>query len=165
MKKINDIEIFGRIISGRGQAQRVVEQHYTDIIKVTKKCLFPGSLNVFLTYPVLLDTSHAQRFDNNRYIWLARIEGLDAPIYVYRWRGCPLHIVELFSTVKLRDVLGIIDFSEINISISTSMLGEIKPINYAVWYMLWRFREPYYYSCETYKKFIYFLRIRFLASQ
>lgn len=135
----------GTISSGRGKAFHHVKNSLTELEALTGVVLFPGSLNVVLDREVKLKSCNAIIFDNGkRYLWEAYVEGIK--IWIYRWKGTPFHIVELFSDKKLRDVLGMADGSSISIQVNEAMIDHISMKGKVVSFLLWGGRRRLFYN-------------------
>ena len=160
-------KIEGYVISGRGQAASLVTRNSNLLFSMLGKELFPGSLNVVLNEPVIFRIREGNVFDSGRrYIWQARIEGVQDPVYVYRWHGCPLHILEVMSICKLRTELNLRDFDEIKIILDEEVvINSVSTLRKSFWAIFWRYREHWYYSNEIYKRMVYRIKLRIFCSQ
>jgi len=137
--------LIGTISSGRGKAFHHVKNSLAELEALTGVVLFPGSLNVVLDNEVKLKSCNAIIFDNGkRYLWEAYVEGIR--IWIYRWKGTPFHIVELFSEKKLRDELGMADGSSISIQVNEAMIDNISMKGKVVSFLLWGGRRHLFYN-------------------
>jgi len=86
----------GWIVSGRGIATQMLAGR-CQISDYFGRPPHPGSLNLVLHWPILLRPERAAiRMDDPGYLfWPALFEG--RPCLAFRWRQCPLHIVEIVS--------------------------------------------------------------------
>jgi len=160
-------ELEGYVISGRAQAASLVTKNSMLLFSMLGNKLFPGSLNVVLDEPIILKVSEGKVFDSGRrYIWRAWIEGVQNPVYVYRWHGCPLHILELVSSCKLRTELNLKDFYKINIKLCQKVvINKVPTLRRGIWALFWLYREHWYYSNEIYKRLVYRFKLRIFCSQ
>jgi len=159
-------KIKGCVNSGRGLAKAIIENSYSEIEDLTSEKMYPGSLNIVLNRPISFKSSQGHRFDNGRKcLWRAFIADVKIPVYVYRWKGCPLHIIELISTEKLRERFKLVNGSKLCIDIDDAMVARLPFYRHFIWMILWRYRETYYYNNNKYKDMIYRLFIRSVASQ
>lgn len=155
----------GKISSGRGKAFHHVKNSLTELEASTGIVLFPGSLNVVLDREVKLKVCNAIIFDNGRrYLWEANVEGFR--IWIYRWKGTPFHIVELFSDKKLRDALGLMDGSKISIRVNETMIDHISMKGKLVSFLLWGGRRRLFYNGNyTDNHFLKTMRLRLSDGQ
>ena len=146
------LKIKGKIITGRGKAT-------SDLIgldSILDIKLEKGSLNLVLSEPLLLNKDFIDiYFDNDkRFLWSITIDGSNIPIYLYRWDGTPLHIVELVSTVNIRNNFDLKDNNQLEILIKKRHIKRVGLLARLSWVILWWKREDWYYTKNTYKKFI-----------
>lgn len=128
--------ITGTIASGRGSAARHVSNSLDELASITGKQFYPGTLNVVLDKRVRFNTQNAMPFDKDRrFIWPAMI--CDYPVWLYRWKGAPLHIVEVLSECKLRDTLGLEDNGRIYISIDMGIVDGLRVRDRVSSLLLW----------------------------
>jgi len=161
------IEISGKIVKGRGRSKEDILPFNDKLKSVLDQDVYPGTLNLVLDGPLLLNSSQCTTFDNGkRFLWEVSALGCPYPIYIYRWRGCPLHIIELISSHKLRKVLNLKESDVFKLYINSRIVEKAPLIKQLAWYLLWYKRNSAYYGSESYKQFVYKLkRIRKLASQ
>ncbi len=159
-------ECFGKIISGRSNAKEQVADWNTYFYEILGKRFYPGSLNIVMKEPLFLDTNKAIKFADNRYLWVGMVDS--EPVYIYRWSSCPLHVIELFSEIKLRDYLKLNDGETVCIKIPYEFVSQSMVIKSIAWGVLWKKREAWYYANQYYfnltKKFP-FKYLRKLSSQ
>jgi len=162
-----NIKLSGKVVSGRSRSSEDISQSEERINKIIGAKLYLGTLNLVLEKPIMLTVSQGHSFDDKRrYLW--RVSGPDQslPLYIYRWIGCPLHIVELISTVKLRTVHELNEGSTFQIGIDPDYVLPVSIEKYLAWFFLWKGRTSWYYKKETYKEKVYRCnRLRRLASQ
>jgi len=141
----------GHIVNGRGRATKDLKV-LDDILQTN---LEPGSLNLVLTKPILLSNRYIDfTFDKgNRYLWSIAINDYSIPVYIYRWNGTPLHIVELVSTKNLRKYCNHKD-NKLTIKIDTIKIKRVPFFSRIFWFLLWWKREEWFYSKNVYKEFI-----------
>ncbi len=160
------VTIVGQVLSGRGRAAKVFEDFGGDISESVGCKPLPGSLNVVLNRPIALNPALGTTFDQSRrFLWRVSVQGIRVPLFVYRWNGCPLHVIEIVSTVYLRDALKLTDGSTLAIQVDEKLIHSLGPVTRSVWRVLWHRRESWYYQCEHYKTFLHFSKIAVLASQ
>ena len=152
IKMTNNISLFtGSIIDGRGRATGDLK----NLDDIVQKKLEPGSLNLVLSEPILLSNHYIDFiFDKeNRFLWSIVIDGYTIPVYIYRWNGTPMHIVELVSTENLRRYCNLED-NKLTIMIDNIKIKRVPFFSRLCWYLLWWRRENWYYSKDAYKIFI-----------
>lgn len=150
------VEISGRVRSGRGKASAELAIHREEIEELTGQNIFPGSLNVILDRPIRFKQSEAALFDNGfRMLWPAEIGGV--AVWIYRWRHAALHVAELLSSDKLRDMSCICNNDKVIININKSIIDEIDWMQSLAWNMIWAGRRDWCYTNDRY----YFETLRF----
>jgi hypothetical protein len=143
------IEFGGQVISGRGLATAELFDHREELYAIVKGTLYPGSLNVILNRPLhLLDTA-AFVFDRERrMLWPGTLNGVD--IWLYRWRGAPLHILEVLSSVNTREHFALKDGHNVILRVSYEQIGAINFVGRFIWAVSWTGRRHWFYSSDTY---------------
>ena len=142
--------IDGVVSSGRGNAAGHIQAQAADLRQLLAMDPFPGSLNVVLDKPVRFEERLALPFDaGERYLWHARLN--DQPVWLYRWKGAPLHIVEVISGQKLRDCLHLADGDRINIEIVPEAIAEVTWEERVAWSVVWLGRRSWYYKSNMYR--------------
>ena len=166
MAKTEVLALTGVVTRGRGGAKKLFVQEPVPGALPEGESLFPGSLNVVLELPVQLDFRMAIPFaGGKRYLWPVSINGVEAPVFIYRWKGCPLHVLEIVSTQRLRDLLGLEDGSALELALPCDPVVQVSQMAAAVWWVLWRGRETSYYTNEYYKRLVYISRLNRFCSQ
>lgn len=160
-------KISGKIISGRSRAPEDIMPFENEINNVLGGTVYPGTLNLVLNTPILLNLDAGYSFNNGkRYLWKVTGSSSTPPIYICRWLGCPMHVIELISTVKIRDIYNLQDGENFSLDIDNSIVKAIPIHRKIAWYALWKYRSAWYYQKNSYKLKVYkFNRIRKLASQ
>jgi hypothetical protein len=150
------VEISGRVRSGRGKASAELAIHREEIEEITGQSIFPGSLNVILDRPIRFKQCEAVLFDNGfRMLWPAEINGV--AVWIYRWRHTALHVMEVLSSDRLRDILFICNSDKVTISIDKYLIDEIDWVQGLVWSIIWAGRRDWCYTNDRY----YFETLRF----
>ena len=137
----------GIVVRGRGKGTDRIAAIATDLALVLGGSPAPGTLNVTLSTPLEFDPTKAVlNIDGKRLFWPIKLNGLFC--LAYRWRSCPLHIVEVVSTRHLRSELGLVNGSKIEIE---APHGRRAPLMFFLaWAAFWAFRQQYYYSSDAY---------------
>lgn len=110
-----------------------------------------GSLNIILKYPVMLadDTAIKMHFDDRpRLDWRGKLNEVD--VWVHRWHGAPLHIVELLSAVHLRTELGLSDGDEAEIEVRKCDVRPLPRVSLMAWTLFWFGRRKWVYDSDYY---------------
>lgn len=150
------------VADGRGRATRQLNPLSDRLASVLGAPVRPGTLNLVLDRPALLDPHEAIPLDQwgKRSVWTAELEG--RPVLLHRWRGCPLHIVEVVSDQPLRLMLGLETGGSVSIEMPLSPLSSSRRI---VWSLLWAGRRNRFYSDDRYVRSVRRLDRRGLSSQ
>lgn len=141
--------INGRVTSGFGIANSLVRKNYGLIRRSIGENFIDGSLNVVLRRPLMLkrETAIQIRFEQEEDVqlqWPGKLNGLD--VWLHRWDGAPLHVLEIMSTVHLRTHMNLSDGDEVQIAIRESDIGRVSGVGMLVWVLLWLGRTKYSYS-------------------
>lgn len=83
-------------------------------------------------------------------LWEAEVAG--KAVWIYRWRGCSLHIAELISDTSLRRELNLGDGDRVTIEIQPRHIDRISFGTRAVWTLFWWGREKLYYKNRWYAR-------------
>ncbi|MET0341049.1 MAG: hypothetical protein ABW252_08600 [Polyangiales bacterium] len=111
--------------------------------------LVPGSLNVILNRPFRFAEAAAVSFDAGaRLLWPASIHG--TPVWIYRWRRAPLHVVEVLATVRLRETFALHDDAAVAIRVSSERIGAVSWASTLAWSAFWLGRREWCYSNDRY---------------
>lgn len=150
---IESVLIFGRAVRGRGVANHTRRDEIIEINNIYDLRLIGGSLNFVSTAPIYLNFNSAFYHRGEHYYWLAEFGGI--PVVINRWRGCPAHIFEIFAAVHLRSAFDSDALKRLELKILLKHIDEARSSllsNRIVWFLLWRFREGWYYKDEYFKK-------------
>lgn len=149
----------GTVTSGRGRAAQHISNSFDELVSITGRHVFPGTLNVILDRKIRFSFQHAVAFDQGRrFVWSALIQ--DHPVWIYRWKGAPLHIVEVISECKLRDALGLKDKGKICIEIDSGIVDDLNVRDRLSSLVIWGLgrRRLYYNNRYTSSKFVSLMR-------
>ena len=141
-----NITVQGIVISGRGLSSSRPKNLHNNIENITKKRLIPGSLNIILLYPILLNKQTLSfNYDGRKkLIYPATIKNTEA--FIYRWEKCPLHIIELMSSINLRNHLKLSDGSLVFVEINNNVVHKLSKTKMVGWNLIWKYYESSYYS-------------------
>jgi hypothetical protein len=144
-----DVALQGQVVSGRGLAALELLTLREQVQTIVKEPLYPGSLNIILNRPVRLIDAAGFAFDlDYRTLWRASLSGIN--VWVYRWRESPLHIVEILSSVCLRERLNLKDGDTVTLRISRAQIEKIHYLERFVWAALWTGRRHWFYAHKYY---------------
>jgi hypothetical protein len=142
-------DLKGQVVSGRGLAAAELLTLREQVQAIVQEPLCPGSLNVILNRPVRLLDAAGLAFDlDYRTLWRASLGGIN--VWVYRWRESPLHIVEILSSVHLRERLTLKNGDTVTLRISKGSIGKIHFLERFIWAALWTGRRHWFYSHKSY---------------
>ena len=143
------VDLKGQVVSGRGLAAAELLTLGEQVQTIVEVPLCPGSLNIVLNRPVRLLDAAGLAFDHDyRTLWRASLGGLN--VWVYRWRESPLHIVEILSSVYLRERLNLKNGDTVTLRISKRYIGKIHFLERFIWAVLWTGRRRWFYSHKSY---------------
>ena len=142
----------GHVISGRGAAAPELLGLSEELHAIVRETIYPGSLNIVLNRPLRLRDTAAFAFDRERrMLWpAASLNGVD--VWIYRWPACPLHIIEVLSSIHLRERLKLKDGDHVILRLSDEQIGTINPLGRLAWAALWVGRRHWFYSDPYYDK-------------
>jgi hypothetical protein len=144
-----DVALEGQVVSGRGRAAFDLVTLREEVQTIVGEPLCPGSLNIILNHPVRLVDAAGFPFDlDYRTLWRASLGGID--VWVYRWRESPLHIVEILSSVYLRERLNLKNGDTVTLLISRGQIEKIHFLERFIWAALWTGRRHWFYAYKYY---------------
>jgi hypothetical protein len=144
-----DVALEGQVVGGRGLAAPELVELREQVQAIVKEPLCPGSLNLVLNRPVrLLDTAGFAFDLDYRTLWRASLGGID--VWVYRWRESPLHIVEILSSVYLRERLNLKNGDTVTLRIGRAQIGKLRYLERLIWSLLWTGRRRWFYLYKFY---------------
>lgn len=142
----------GKIVSGRQLATTHLLD--TDDLRVALGvAVVPGSLNVALDRPYRFNEKSAVVLSGSaqRMFWPAKLNNTD--IYLYRWRGCPLSVVELVAPYHIRSTFSLSDGDTVKITVDDQILIPVGRFSLLGWLLLWAGRSKYYYLTTRYANY------------
>ncbi len=144
-----DVAFEGQVVCGRGLAAAELVKLREQVQAIVKEPLYPGSLNIVLNRPVRFLDPAGFAFDlDYRTLWRASLGGID--VWVYRWRESPLHIVEILSSVYLRERLNLKNGDTVTLRISSAQIGKLRYLERLIWALLWAGRRRWFYLYKFY---------------
>ena len=142
-------KIAGRVRSGRGTASARMAEVQTELERITKEAIIPGTLNIILDRPLRLNEAEARFVGQNlRMLWPATLNGID--VWVNRWKDTALHVVEVLSSVHLRDRFGLKDGDRVTLTMRPDYIDRIGAMGRTVWAIVWVGRKDWCYTNDRY---------------
>ena len=142
-------KIAGRVRSGRGTASAHLAEVRTEVEGITKEAVIHGTLNMILDRPLRLNEAEARFVGQNlRMLWPATLNGID--VWVYRCKDTALHVVEVLSSVHLRDRFGLKDGDRVILTMHTDHIDQIGAIGRTAWAVVWAGRRDWCYTSDRY---------------
>jgi len=146
------VVIAGQVTAGRGKASGDLERFRPELVDLMGGPLYPGSLNLVLHQPIELQNAFAFAFgEGTRLMWPARVNEL--PVWLYRWRGAPFHIVEVCAQFGLRHELDVTDGDEVRVTIAANFVRSLRFLPRIRWSLFWMGRKRLYYTSDSYVTF------------
>lgn len=146
------VRLSGRITSGRGQVKEHIARNPTTIRDALGEDVVEGSLNILLSRPVMFADDSAIRLHfvegRPRLEWQGKMGEVD--VWVHRWPAAPLHIVELLSTVHLRNRFGLSNGDRVHIEVRQCDLAPLPPLGLFTWVLFWLGRKRWEYNNDAY---------------
>ena len=141
--------LVGQVSGGRGKATERLAALAEPLERYFGCPHFPGSLNLILDRPIVLCPRRAViTGPGNRRFWPVSLYGVD--ILCYRYKGCPLHILEMVSSRNLRDAFSLRDGSSIEFHLPDSFIRK-DALRLFFWRRVWGGHEIDYFSDAGYK--------------
>ena len=141
---VGNIFLLGRIQKGRGVATRQLDWREEKFHEALGGPPFPGTLNLLLENPVVF--SDGAGFSLGERIFVpARIPQVGL-VLLHRWRGAPLHVVEVVSVVSIRQTLGVGNGEVVKLEVLQRDVVDLSWAQRFFHYLLWCGRSTWYYS-------------------
>lgn len=123
---------------------------------------FPGTLNILSPVPLAFDPQKALVLNGGKArFWPVTLEGTHC--LAYRWRNCPLHVIEIVSAIKIRDMLGA---ERQEVSVKFSDVIPVSKLRRSAWRFFWEGHEKDYYGNDEYLRSVKRWRLLYkLANQ
>src|SRR5690625_5406613 len=91
---------------GGGRGGGAVSAKQDELRQILGSEITPGTFKVILTRPYRFNNKTAIQVQGGKWcLWRAEMRGM--PVWIYRWRGCTLHIAELVAEKPIRTHLGL----------------------------------------------------------
>lgn len=141
--------LVGRVSSGRGKATERLAALAEPLERYFGCPHVPGSLNLILDRPIVLCPRGAViTGPENRRFWPASLYGVD--ILCYRYKNCPLHILELVSSRNLRDTFSLRDGSSVEVHLADRFIRK-DALRLFFWRRVWGGHEIDYFDDAGYR--------------
>lgn len=139
----------GYVVPGRGVMGPFVDANGSMLERLLGERLYPGSLNLILKNPIRLTNNGATRtVDGKRLFWRATLN--DLPVWIYRWPGAPLHVIEVVSATHLRTAFTLTNGSPVTIQIQKRDVDRLPRFDHLTWKALWSGRQSLYHRNRPY---------------
>jgi hypothetical protein len=142
----------GLIVSGRGVGAGMVEANQDVICDILGATPYPGTLNVVLDAPLLLKKAHQLDAKGKLFGVQGFINGVSC--LMYRFHGAPLHVVEVISSVHLRNTLELKDDQAIEVVLPQENTATPSPQRRRLWELFYGRRLQAYYDDHMHKVFM-----------
>lgn len=144
-----EMGIVGFVLSGRGVAKQHVRDEFLEIKRATGEAPIEGTLNCILSKPIRFSHESALFIgEEGRMLWPASLSG--TPVWIYRWRHAPLHVVELIASVYLREKLRLSDGDRIELLVQEKDIAPIRSADRLAWRICWLGRRNWSYKNDQY---------------
>lgn len=142
--------ISGRAVSGRGNAASQLDWSDPRLYERLGAAPVHGTFNILLDEPLLLVGDEKEDFNAfHRLFVRGTLEGV-GEVLIHRWRGAPLHVLEIVSSRRIRDVLGLEDHGTVSLVIAEKRLGSLSFAQRLAHLLVWKWREGWYYKHDWY---------------
>jgi len=153
----------GKVSTGRGVAIKMVASNDECIKTLLGADPFPGTLNIVLDIPVILQ--HVTPLDK-RPKQFGVVGSIDnVPCIIYRWRGAPLHIVEIIAASSLRKTLTPVDGQKVRLTLPCDNLAKPARWRILLWKLFYNSRTEAFYQDKTLKQLMQFKVIHKMVCQ
>lgn len=149
-----------RVVDGRRKARQLMNtaggSSFLDSVvqrwRPDWNSVYPGSLNLILERPILLQAHHAFNYKVGLRgeLCLTRISGCDC--LGFRPRHAPGHVLEIWSPIHLRSELSLGTGDSVSVEFINVYTKKNDVLRKMVWYVLWWGRQDWYYTADTYVK-------------
>lgn len=142
-------ELHGVVASGRGRAAHDLAACEPVLYQALGATPYPGTLNLLLPVPVRLRAQGGyELMPFQRAVWPARID--TEPVWIYRWKSAPLHVIELVGLRCLRRALALENGAMVTVTLPAGRIAAAGGGGRIAWWLLWRGREQAYYRSRLY---------------
>ena len=141
--KIQIIE--GVVVSGRGKASKRGFENSEFLNDYFRQTPIKGTLNLCCKFPFELHKDTLIYTEGYDKFWPVLLN--DQECIAFRYRNCPLHIVEIISPIHFRKKFNLLDGSQIRLEGNFSQPNFLKRY---FWKKFWLKREELYYTDDYY---------------
>lgn len=146
------VEIKGLICAGRGVAARGVGINSDRIATVLGEPPYPGTLNVVFDMPMTM--KGGSRLDKKAKHFGIQGEINGHPCLIGRFKGGPLHVVEIIASTFLRDTLELQDRQYVKLSVPKGSFVQTPKWRSWLWSLFYQGRPEGYYDDKVLKKIL-----------
>lgn len=141
--------VHGTVTRGRGNATHHLAAYNEAIATAIGAEPCPGTLNILALGPIRLVAAAASSVaEGERLLWPAELEG--HPVWIYRWRHAPLHVLEAISEVNLRRTLSLSDGKRVAVRFADADVAPLRIRERVAWGAVWLGRRTWCYANDTY---------------
>jgi len=141
----------GIVCAGRGKGAVAISNNSDRIAEILGRTPYPGTLNVILNRPLSLKGGRPLDAKAKHFGVLGEINGI--PCLIERWKGAPLHVLEIVSSVFLRETLGLKDGEFVELSVTEGSFIEPAGWRSWLWSVFYRNRLEGYYDATVFDGF------------
>lgn len=158
---MNETSLKGVVVRGRGLASCKVGDLPQQVLDYLGGNPVPGTANVILERPVRLRCDGILGSVGLHSYWPSEIQG--DPVIIDRWPGCPLHVLEVISTKRIRD--SAFPRERISIDLGQSHVPVIiGSKEWLAWACAWLGRRSWYYRSDQYVVFTKWLARKWIPA-
>ena len=138
------MKLEGVVRAGRGKGANAINENSDRIAEVLGATPYPGTLNVILNRPLTLKGGVPLDAKAKHFGVYSEING--TPCLIERWKGGPLHVLEIVSSAFLREALGLKDGQIVELSVPKGSLVEPSGWRSWLWSLFYKNRPEGYYD-------------------
>ena len=138
------MKLEGVVCAGRGRGASAINDNSDRIAEILGATPYPGTLNVILNRPLTLKGGVPLDAKAKHFGVYSEING--TPCLIERWKGGPLHVLEIVSSSFLREALGLKDGQIVELSVPKGSLVEPSGWRSWLWSLFYKDRPEGYYD-------------------
>jgi len=138
------MKLEGVVCAGRGRGASVINNNSDRIAEILGATPYPGTLNVILNRPLTLKGGVPLDAKAKHFGVCSKIN--ETPCLIERWKGGPLHVLEIVSSTFLREALGLKDGQIVELSVPNGSLVEPSGWRSWLWSLFYKDKPEGYYD-------------------
>ncbi len=146
-----NITLSGYVISGRNIGASMIERSKERIKDILGTEPYAGTLNVVMDNPFLFRLASQIDEKGKQFAIYCSVEGIAC--LIYRWRGAPLHVVEIIAPMHLRSALNLKEGQRIDIIVPKDKMLPPSTWRWCLWRLFYQQRLHVYYDDDMHKLF------------